>query len=75
MSRYRDESLDDAADRLYEEHRQRMTDAYIDGKEVGKMGLGAGLCPQHYSNAEHSEWLRGFAHGAAELLTDRRKAA
>lgn len=74
MKRYRDESLDDAADRLYEEDRQRLTDAYCDGHKVGKMGLGAGLCPQHFSNAEHSEWLRGFAHGAAELLTERKAA-
>jgi ribosome modulation factor len=74
VGKYRDESLDDAADRLFEEHRQQLCDANADGRKVGRMGLGAGLCPQGYSNDERDEWLKGFAEGAASLLTERRAA-
>lgn len=74
MSRFRDEELDDAADRLYDEHRQQMADAYADGAKVGRMGLGAGLCPQGYRDDERNEWLRGFRAGAAELLKERKAA-
>lgn len=73
-NRFDDEDLYDAADRLYDEHRQELADAYADGKRVGHMGLGAGLCPQGYSDAERAEWLKGFNHGAAELLTERKAA-
>lgn len=72
--RYEGEDLYDAADRTYEEHRQQMADAYAEGMKVGRMGLGAGLCPQNYSDAEQKEWLRGFTAGAASLLTDRKAA-
>jgi ribosome modulation factor len=75
MSRRYGEDVDEAADRLYDEHRQQMADAYADGVRVGCMGLGAGLCPQGYSNDERDEWLRGFASGAASLLSERKKAA
>lgn len=64
----------DVADHLYDEYRQRMVDAKADGRKVGKMGLGAGLCPQGYGFDERKEWLSGFREGAAELLTDRRAA-
>lgn len=74
MSRFRDEELDDAADRLYEERRQQMADAYAEGLKVGRMGLGAGLCPQGYCDEESKEWLRGFTAGAASLLKDRKAA-
>lgn len=72
---YEGEDIYDAADRLHDECRQRLADAYADGRTVGRMGLGAGLCPQGYSNDETKEWLRGFREGAAEMLNDRRKAA
>lgn len=71
---YADEDIYDAADRAYAEHRQQMVDAYADGMRVGRMGLGAGLCPQGYSDEESAEWLRGFGAGAASLLTDRKAA-
>lgn len=74
MSRFRDEDLDDAADRLYAETRQQCDDAYADGLEVGRMGLGAGLCPQGYCDDERREWIRGFGVGAAQLLTERKAA-
>lgn len=72
--RYPDEDIYDAADRLYDEERQRHADAFADGRKVGAMGLGAGLCPQGYSDGETKEWLRGYKAGAAELLTTRRAA-
>jgi len=71
---YADESLDDAADRRYAEHVQSCSDAFAEGMRVGRMGLGAGLCPQNYSNDERAAWLRGFATGAAQLLSERRAA-
>jgi ribosome modulation factor len=75
MSRqYGDEDVYDAADRAYEEHRQRMADAFADGRKVGRMGLGAGLCPQELSITERNEWLLGFHAGAAELLSERKAA-
>lgn len=73
--RYADEDLYDAADRLVDERKQEMADAYADGLQVGRMGLGAGLCPQGYCDDERKDWLRGFKAGAAELLSQRRKAA
>jgi ribosome modulation factor len=74
VNRYDDEDICDAADRAYEEHRQEMADAYADGLKVGRMGLGAGLCPQGYRDDERNEWLRGFRAGAAQLLAERKAA-
>jgi ribosome modulation factor len=51
-----------------------MADAYADGLKVGRMGLGAGLCPQGYRDDERNEWLRGFRAGAAQLLAERKAA-
>lgn len=74
MKRYEGEPLDDYIDRMNATRIQRLSDAYAEGKSVGRMGLGAGLCPQGYGQDETDEWLRGFHAGAAELLTDRRAA-
>jgi ribosome modulation factor len=74
LKRYPDEDFDDFVDRVHDELRQKNADAYADGKKVGFMGLGAGLCPQWYSEAEQKEWLRGFRVGAAEMLTGRKAA-
>ena len=74
MRRYADEAMDDYVDRREAERIQRLSDAFADGKKVGAMGLGAGLCPQGFANEERSEWLRGFSAGAASLLNDRRAA-
>lgn len=74
MKPYRGEDVYDAADRAHEEYSQRLTDAFCDGLKVGRMGLGAGLCPQFFSNKEMMEWLRGFREGAAGLLTERKVA-
>lgn len=74
MSRYADEDIYDAADRAYDEHKQEIADAYADGLQVGRMGLGAGLCPQAYRDDERNEWLKGFKAGAAQLLTERKAA-
>lgn len=70
-----DDDIFDAADDAYDKHRQEMADAYADGLQVGRMGLGAGLCPQGYRDDEVKEWLRGHLQGAAEMLNERRKAA
>lgn len=74
MTRYRDDDIDDATDDAYGEHRQQMADAYADGLQVGRMGLGAVLCPQGFCDDERNEWLRGFKAGAAQLLTERKAA-
>lgn len=68
MKRYPDEDWDDYCDRVYDDLRQKEVDAYEDGRKVGKMGLGAGLCPQWFSEREQKEWLKGFRVGAAEML-------
>ena len=70
MRRFEGEDFNDYCDRLYDDYRQKNADAYADGRKVGAMGLGAGLCPQWYSDAEQREWLRGFRVGAAELLAN-----
>lgn len=71
--RYADESIDDYIDRREATRIQRLSDAFADGKFVGRKGLGAGLCPQTgYGKDETESWLQGFAAGAAELLTNRR---
>jgi len=69
-----DDDIFDAADLAYDEHRQQMADAYHEGLTVGRMGLGAGLCPLGYCNDERNEWLRGFRAGAAILLNERKAA-
>lgn len=68
MRRERDVDAD------YADQVQQLADAFADGKRVGAMGLGAGLCPQGYGNEERAEWLRGFRCGAAQLLDERRAA-
>lgn len=68
------EDIYDDADRAYDERKQEIADAYADGLTVGRMGLGAGLCPQGYGDDERKEWLRGFSAGAASLLTERKAA-
>lgn len=65
---------DGLEDYLYDTEVVRAADAYADGLQVGRMGLGAGLCPMGYSDEERTEWLRGFRNGAAELLTERKAA-
>jgi ribosome modulation factor len=72
--RYEGEDWDDFVDRVYDEDRQACADAFADGLKVGRMGLGAGICPQGYSDSERKEWLRGFNQGAAQLLTERKAA-
>lgn len=71
LPRYPDEALADYIDRSECERIQRLSDAFADGRKVGEMGLGAGLCPQGFSNEEREQWLRGFMAGAAEILTRR----
>lgn len=58
----------------YADYVQGLADAFADGRRVGAMGLGAGLCPHGYSNEERAEWVRGFGVGAASLLVDRKAA-
>lgn len=68
------DDLYDDADLAFDKHRQECADAFSDGRKVGRMGLGAGLCPQGYSDDEQKEWMCGFTVGVAQLLTARKAA-
>lgn len=60
---------EDRSDELFERQLQLELDAFIEGQRVGRLGLGAGLCPQDYSEAERREWLRGFQQALAKYMT------
>ncbi len=64
----------DEEDRRYEDQVQREVDAFVEGQRVGRLGLGAGLCPHDMSEAEQRQWRLGHTQGAAEYVSNRRAA-
>ena len=39
-------------DDAFERDLQRQLDAFAEGQRIGRLGLGAGLCPQDYTDEE-----------------------
>lgn len=60
---------EDRSDELYDRHVQSLCDAFSEGQRAGRLGLGAGLCPQDYSEAERREWYRGHQQALAKYMT------
>ena len=55
----------DRSDELYERDLQRQLDAFAEGRRAGRLGIGAGLCPQDYSEDEKQHWRLGHNQGSA----------
>lgn len=50
---------DQDEDRAYDEWRQRLLDALIEGCEAGRLKLAADLCPYFAFEPEYKEWHKG----------------
>lgn len=66
--RYPDEDFYDYEDDVTDAARQKEVDAYAEGLRIGRLGLGAGLCPEGYSDDERKEWMKGYARPAARFI-------
>ena len=62
-NRYPGEDLDDAADRLYEEHVQELLDAKAEGYEAGLKDQRVETNPYSLNSPLHTRWLDAWREG------------
>jgi hypothetical protein len=66
------------ADYEYDEHRQRLLDALQEGREAGRLGLAADLCPYfpvgRVELALYNEWHKGRLQTLLENVKGRMHA-
>lgn len=68
-----DRDIDERADEAYDRAVQELLDARIEGREAGRLGLAAALCPYIPSEPAYTAWHDGRMEAMAEQL--KRKAA
>lgn len=72
--RYADEDFDEAADRCYDEARQRLVDAEGEGEKAGRDGVAVDACPYFGFEPEHAAWHRGRLREIVKQEQERRAA-
>jgi hypothetical protein len=74
----RERPFDGDEDQAYDDHQQRLLDAELEGRDAGRLGLAADLCPYfpigRINKSLYDAWHRGRLRAVLNAIKGRSNA-